>query len=91
MDSGQFEVLDVAGDHGHAVHSRRCRDKRVDHREGLRVLLTTPGGGDGESDWENSVFEPGLHIPESALEGGGLVLVSPAANSRDSLFDLAQG
>jgi hypothetical protein len=34
-DSGKLEVLDVAGDHGHAVYPRRCRDERVDHRERL--------------------------------------------------------
>jgi hypothetical protein len=73
------------------VHAGFCRDEGVDHREGLCVLLTAPGSGDRESDRENPVFEPGLHIPEPALEGRGLVPVSPAANSRDSLLDLAQG
>src|SRR6266849_7817684 len=80
LDSGQLEVLDVAGDHGHAVYPRRCCNERVDHREGLRVLLTAPGSGDREGDRENPVLEPGLHIPEPALEGGSLVPVSPAAN-----------
>jgi hypothetical protein len=83
MDPGQLKVLSVAGYHGHAVHSRRCRDERVDHREGLRALLTAPGSGDRESDRENPVLEPGLHIPEPALEGGRPVLVSPVADSRD--------
>jgi hypothetical protein len=75
-DSGQFEVLDVAGDYGHTVHPRRCGDERVDYRERLRVLLTAPGCGDREGDREHPVFEPDLHIPEPAFEGGGLVLVS---------------
>ncbi len=90
LDSGQLKVLDVAGDHGHAVYPRRCCDERVDHREGLRILLTAPGRGDREGDRENSILESGLHIPEPALEGGRLVPVSPAANSRDPLLDLAQ-
>src|SRR6266568_2520663 len=89
--SGQLKVLDVAGDHGHAVYPRRCCNERVDHREGLRVLLTAPGSGDREGDRENPILEPGLHIPEPALEGGSLVPVSPAADSRDPLLDLAQG
>ena len=46
MDSGQFKVLHVAGDHGQAVYLRCCRNERVDHREGTHVLLTTPGSGD---------------------------------------------
>jgi hypothetical protein len=50
LDSGQLKVLDVAGDHGHAMHPRRCCNERVDHREGLRVLLTAPGSGDREGD-----------------------------------------
>ena len=91
MDPGQLKVLDVAGDHGHAMHPRRCRNKRVDHREGLRVLLTAPGRGNREGDRENPIFEPGLHIPEPALERGSLVPVPPAANSRDPLLDRAQG
>ena len=66
LDPGQFEVLDVAGDYGHAVHSRRGCDERVDDREGLRVLQTAPGGGDGEGDRENAVFESCLHVPEPA-------------------------
>src|SRR5579859_8048037 len=91
LDSGQFKILHVAGDHGHAVHPRCCRDERVDHRYGLRVLLTAPGSGDREGDRENPVFEPGLHFPEPALKGGRLMQVSPAANFRDPLLDLAQG
>ena len=90
-DSGQFEVLDIAGDYGHAVHSRRCRDERVDYREGPRVLLTAPIGGDREGDREYPVLEPGLQVLEPALEGGGLTLVSPAANSGDPLPDLPYG
>ena len=50
LDSGQLKVLDIAGDDGHGMHPRRCRNERVDHREGLRVLLTTPGSGDREGD-----------------------------------------
>jgi AcrR family transcriptional regulator len=34
-DSGKLEVLDLAGDDGHAVYPRRCRDERVDNRERL--------------------------------------------------------
>jgi hypothetical protein len=67
-DSGQLEVLDVAGDHGHAVHPRRCCNERVDHRERMRVRLTAPGSGDREGDREHPVLEPGLHIPEPAFE-----------------------
>ena len=73
------------------VYPRRCRDERVNHREGLRVLLTAPGSSDREGDRENPVFEPGLHVPEPALKGGGLMPVSPAADSRNPLLDLAQG
>jgi hypothetical protein len=69
---------------------RRCRDERVNHRQGLRVLLTAPGSSDRDSDRENPVLEPGLHVPEPALKGGGLLLVTPAADSRDPLLDLAQ-
>jgi len=90
-DSGQLKVPGVAGDHGHAVHSRRGRDERVDHRQGLRILLTAPGRGNREGDGKNPVLEPGLHIPEPALERRSLVLVSAAANSRDPLLDRAQG
>src|ERR1700733_7925949 len=91
VDSSPLKVLDVAGDHGHAVDPRRCRNKRVDHRERLGVLLTAPGRGDAESDGENPVFERGLDIPEPALERGSLVPVSPAANSRDPLLNFAHG
>ena len=31
LDSGRLEVLDIAGNHGHAVHPRRGRNERVDH------------------------------------------------------------
>src|ERR1017187_6584257 len=85
LDSGQLKVLDVAGDHGHVVHPRRCCNERVDHREGLIVLRTAPGSADREGDRENPVFEPGLPTPDPALEGASLVPVSPAANSRDPL------
>ena len=34
-DSGKLEVLDLAGDDGHAAYPRRCRDERVDNRERL--------------------------------------------------------
>ena len=46
LDSSQFKILHVAGDHGHAVHPRCGRNERVDHRDGLRVLLTAPGDSD---------------------------------------------
>src|SRR6185437_2544761 len=91
LDPGQLEVFDVAGDHGHAVHSCCCRDERVDDREGLRVLLAAPGGGDREGDRENAVLESRLYVAEPALEGRGLVLVAPDADPRDPLLDLPQG
>src|SRR5689334_15200776 len=47
-DSGWLEVLDVAGDYGQAVNPGRGGDEGVDDREGLRVLLAAPGGGDRE-------------------------------------------
>ncbi len=47
LDSGQLKVLDVASDHGHAMHPRRCCNERVDHREGLRVLLTAQAAATG--------------------------------------------
>ena len=67
LDPGQLEVLDVPGDHGHAVHPRCCRNERIDHLEGLRVLLTAPGSGDRKVDRKDTVFEPGLYISEPAL------------------------
>jgi long-chain acyl-CoA synthetase len=53
------------------VHSRRRRDERVDHREGLRQLLTAPGRGNREGDGKDPTLERGFHIPEPALDSDG--------------------
>src|ERR1022692_131633 len=79
--NGQVKVLDVACDHDHAVHPRRCRDERVDHGERLGVLLPAPGSGDREGDWENTVFESCLYIPEPAFKGRSQLRIAPTANS----------
>ncbi len=55
------------------------------------MLLTAPGSGNGKGHRQNPVFEPGLHAPEPALESSGPIPVSPAADSRDPLLDLAYG
>lgn len=78
----------------------RCRDCRaaLSRRSFSRAVSspaaaasTAPGGGDREGDREHPVPKPGLQVPEPALEGGGLVLVSPAANPRNPLPDLPHG
>src|SRR5271155_1338451 len=73
------------------MYLRGRRDERVHHRDGRCVLLTAPGGGNAEGHWQDPILEPGLYLPEPALEGEGLVPVPPAENSGDPLLDLAQG
>ena len=48
LHSGLFEILYVAGDHGHAVYPRGRGDERVDHRQGPTLLLAAPGAGNRE-------------------------------------------
>src|SRR5262245_41887572 len=89
-NSGSIEILSVAADHGPSVHPGCRGNKRIDHRDWLLERLTAPCARIAQRDGHNALRKPSFDSPEPALKCCGLLLISPVADARDPLLDLAK-